>query len=203
MKVRYRTVGREELQSCPAEVDMKTGIVSINTDVWDKYDDFEKSFIIAHEMGHYILNTYNEMEADEYALMTVYRTAPNSLKRSLQALYRIGIVDSERMLKMYQAALHLDARDGNQAAAIELQSIEDDYNQEFYTENNQNNKTMKKQNFIRTRRADGAEVVETFESDNKRGHSINGITVAGCYFSFTNIMLIIIAVMMMLILKKQ
>lgn len=203
MIVRYRTVGCAELQSCPAEVDMQTGVVSINADVWDMYDDFEKSFLIAHEMGHYILGTDDEKKADEYALNAVYRIAPKSLKRSLQALYRIGIVDSSRMLNLYQAALNLDARDGNQAAAIELQNIENDYKREFYTDNNQNNKTMKKTNYIRTRRADGAEVVETVETEKKRGHSVNGITVAGCYFSFTNIMLIIIAVLMVIILKKQ
>lgn len=195
MKVRYREVDSSVLQNCPAEVDMDTGVISINKDVWDDYDEFEQSFVIAHEVGHYELQTDSEIEADRYALKQVYRTAPKSLKRSIQTLYKVGIIDTRRMMALYTAALQLDAADGNQLAAIELQNIQQPQQIQ--------NTTMKKQGFIksntRTRRADGGNATESRE---KRGHSINGATVAGMYFSFTNILLIIIAVLLVVLIKK-
>ena len=75
--------------SCPACVDMETGVISINRDVWDRFDRFEKNFILFHEIGHYDLDTDSEYEADEYALRHVYKSAPRSLKRALQTLYKI------------------------------------------------------------------------------------------------------------------
>lgn len=200
MIVKYKQVGRDQLQNCPAEVDMATGVISINMDVWDDYDDFEKSFVIAHEVGHYVLDTDDEKEADLYALKAVYKTAPKSLRRSIQTLYRIGIVDTERMMSLYKHALSIDAQEGNQAAAIELQSIDNDFNQQFYT-NQKTEKEMKKPMYI-YRRADGAEVIETVTETKKKGHGLNGVNLGGYYFSFTNIMLIVIAVMLFVIYKK-
>ena len=201
MIVKYKTVGREELQGCHAEVDMRTGVVSINADVWDIYDDFEKNFIIAHEMGHYNLDTDDETAADKYALSYVFGTAPRSLKRSIQALYRIGVLDSDRVLKLYQYALQMDANAGNQQAAIELQSVENDYNEEFNqtSTTNQNQEKMKR-NYIYCR-ADGEETVET--ETKKRGHGMNGVNIGGYYFSFANILLLVIAILVFMIYKKN
>lgn len=199
MKVQAKYVTRAELQNCPAEIDMISGVVSINKDVWDNYDDFEKKFIILHELGHYNLQTDDESQADRYALERVYRTASKSLKRSLQTLYKVGILDSARMWQLYIEALQLDAKDGNEDAAIELYNINN---------NILNLETMGprgNQNFIRKNKFDGdtttTETVET-RTEEKRGHKKNGFSVRGVYFSITNILLIVNCILLIMIVGK-
>ena len=96
MEVKTRYVDAGVLGKCPAAIDMRTGVISINKSVWDSYDKFEKFFVIYHELGHYVLDTDSEYEADAYALRHVYKTAPRSLKRSLQTLMKIRVIDSRR-----------------------------------------------------------------------------------------------------------
>lgn len=196
MKVKVKYVDASVLGRCPASVNMSNGVVSINKSVWNNYDNFEKSFVLFHEIGHYILDTDSEYEADAYALKHVYRTAPRSLKRSLQTLVKIGVIDHARLDRLYKEALKLDANDGNRIAAIELVRIEE--NQYF---NHQNQRTMRpnpgretypsKRNITPDvkiiRRADGA----------KCGHGLNGIHIGEWYFSITNIMLMIIVLILL------
>lgn len=189
------------LGTCPAAVDMQTGVVSINRSVWDSYDDFEKSFVIFHEVGHYVLDTDSEYEADAYALRRVYKSAPRSLKRSLQTLLKIKVIDGNRLNALYRECLELDANDGNEAAVLELERID---NTNFINPKNQSNmnafkgqetylSTKQQQpNYRVVRRADG-------DSGNK-SHKTNGIKVAGLYFSFTNILLM--ALIIVVLVKK-
>lgn len=194
MKVRVQYVDSSSLGRCPASVNMLNGVVSINRSVWGNYDNFEKAFVIMHEVGHYVLDTDSEYEADAYALKHVYRTAPRSLKRSLQTLFKIRVIDPKRLDNLYKEALKLDAADGNQIAAIELEQI----NQQFF---NQNPKKMQKERGQETypekrnvtpnvrvvRRADGGE----------RGHGMNGLHIGDWYFSFTNLLLMAIVVILL------
>lgn len=178
--------------SCPACVDMETGVISINRDVWGRFDQFEKNFILFHEIGHYDLDTDSEYEADEYALRHVYKSAPRSLKRALQTLYKIRVVDGSRLDHLYRVALTLDAADGNSAAALELENLTNHFNnpknQRVMTKNNAtetylaNRKNVKRVKVVR--RADG--------DNNEKSHKTNGIKVAGMYFSFTNILLMVL-----------
>ena len=193
MVVKVRYVDSSVLGTCPASVDMRTGVISINKSVWDRYDNFEKAFVIMHEVGHYALDTDSEYEADAYALKHVYRTAPRSLKRSLQTLCKIRVVDPVRLERLYQEALMLDASDGNELAAIELQRIGNESN---LFSNPKNHKKMIKNRGLETypkktgivpdykiiRRADGS----------KCGHGLNGIHIGDWYFSITNILLLAI-----------
>lgn len=201
MKVPVRYVGEAELGRCPADVDMTTGVVSINRSVWDSYDDFEKSFVIFHEVGHYVLDTDSEYEADAYALKHVYKTAPRSLKRSLQTLMKIHVIDGNRLNALYREALELDAADGNHDAVLELERINNDNfnNQKSITMKNLNGKESYLSKKTATpdyrvvRRADG-------ETENKKGHKTNGIKIGDYYLSFTNILLVVLIAVM--IFKK-
>lgn len=38
----YRFVDSSVLQDCPAAVDMETGLIDVNKDVWDNFDDFQQ-----------------------------------------------------------------------------------------------------------------------------------------------------------------
>lgn len=196
MRVPVTYVDSATLGNCPASVDMRTGVVSINRTVWPRYDNFEKAFVIMHEIGHYVLNTDSEYEADAYALRRVYKTAPRSLKRSLQTLCKIRVLDPSRLEHLYREALRLDADDGNEIAELELQQIN---NKQYF--NNQNPEKMRKTpgqetyptkrnqqtDFRLIRRADG----------DKRGHALNGLVIGNIYFSFTNLLLMAIALILL------
>lgn len=122
MKTEYVTAN--ELGSCPAAVRMADGVVEINIDVWNRYDDFEQRFILMHEEGHYVQQTDSEEEADAYALHKVYKTATGSLKRSVLTLYKVGIIDRRRLESLYAEALKIDWQsNGNVAAKMELEKI--------------------------------------------------------------------------------
>lgn len=198
MKVQVNYVDSSVLGRCPASVDMTTGVVSINRSVWDSYDQFEKNFILFHELGHYLLDTDSEYEADAFALQHVYKTAPRSLKRALQTLCKIRVIDGSRLDHLYKEALQLDAEDGNTAAAVELEQINyfiNPKNQTIMTPNAASETYMSKRNrnAIRViRRADGDE--------GGKSHKRNGLKVGDWYFSLTNILLALIV--LILLLKK-
>ena len=194
MKAQVQYVDSSVLGKCPASIDMETGVICINKSVWDRYDNFEKAFIIFHELGHYNLDTDNEKLADEYALKHVYKTAPRSLKRALGTLCKIRIIDHSRLDNLYRAALELDAADGNTDAVLELENInylnkpkkqitmtQNTGNETYFSK--RNNKTLRI-----VRRADGAEETET----SRKSHKTNGIKFGGLYFSFTNILLVVL-----------
>ena len=196
MKIQYQYVDSSVLGRCPASVNMTNGVVSINQSVWPTYDNFEKAFVLMHEMGHYLLDTDSEYEADAYALKHVYRTAPRSLKRSLQTLCKIGIVDHTRLDRLYREALKLDADDGNTIAAIELQKID---NQQYF--NHQNPETMTKNQGVETYPAKrnitpDVRVIRRADGD-KCGHGMNGLHIGDWYFSFTNLLLMAIVVILL------
>lgn len=194
MKVNVQYVDSSVLGSCPASVDMQTGLVSINRSVWDRYDNFEKAFVIMHEVGHYVLDTDSEYEADAYALKHVYKTAPRSLKRSLQTLLKIRVLDASRLTNLYKEALKLDAADGNEVAAIELANI----NQQYF--NHQKSKKMRatpgRETYINKRDVNAISVVRRADG-GKSGHGMNGIHIGGWYFSITNLLLAAIVVILL------
>lgn len=199
MKVPTKYVDASVLGRCPASVDMRTGVISINRSVWGSYDKFEKAFVIMHEIGHYVLDTDSEYEADAYALRHVYKTAPRSLKRSLQTLCKIRVIDPSRLDNLYKEALKLDAADGNEIAEIELQQISS--NNQFF---NQNSETMTKnsgQETYPTKRQRPADVRIVRRADgDKCGHGMNGIHIGDWYFSITNLLLA--AIVVILVTKK-
>lgn len=198
------------LQNCPAEVDMETGDIWINTDVWDDYTEAEKRFILQHEAGHYALQTGSELEADAYALEQNFGQIRDSLRSSFTALNKADVNNEARWNALYINALEIDARNGNTRAAKELKIL--------------SNNQMKNQNKMRTTpgqityiqpetlapqtrtynvrrfRADGGEGADTDTTTNRKTqkqHMTNGITVGGMYFSFTNIMLVAIAIILL------
>lgn len=197
--VPIKYVDASVLGRCPAAVDMQTGVISVNRSVWHNYDNFEKAFVIMHEIGHYVLDTDSEYEADAYALRHVYKTAPRSLKRSLQTLCKIRVIDHSRLDNLYKEALKLDAADGNEIAGIELQQISS--NNQFF---NQNSETMTKNSgqetypMKRQRPAD-VRIVRRADGD-KCGHGMNGIHIGDWYFSITNLLLA--AIVVILVTKK-
>lgn len=116
-------VGADLLQNCPAAIDVTHGLLLLNGDVWENYDDFQKVFIIEHELAHFRHPEYTEIEADREALHAVYGKVNQSLKRAIETLYQVGVTDEDRLFALYIEALKLDAASGNKAARKELEYI--------------------------------------------------------------------------------
>lgn len=189
MALLYRYVTSQELGNCPCAVDCETGMIEVNRDVWNHYDEFERRFLIAHEEGHYYLDTDDEYEADLYALKKVAGTAPKSLARSVGALLKVGVIDEGRYYRIYEEALKIDKSLGNKEADKELKKIDNMSKQRNY------------------RRADGEYACAPTEKPTEKkernsNHVPNGLVIGNWYFSFTNILLIVIAIMLYNIIKK-
>lgn len=121
--MKYRWTDSSELQRCPAAIDMETGTILLNRDVWGNYDNFQQRFIIEHEIAHYNHPDYTEAEVDRVALHKVAGTARKSLKRAVATLYQVGVTDDSRIEALYMEALKIDAKYGNKQARQELELI--------------------------------------------------------------------------------
>lgn len=194
-KVYVQYVDESVLGTCPASIDMTNGVISINTSVWDRYDNFEKAFVIFHELGHYNLDTDSEYEADKYALHHVYKTAPRSLKRSLQTLCKIRVIDATRLDRLYEECLKLDAADGNQEAYLELIKISNINNNKITGK--MTNKTANTNYVTRKSNKNAVKVVRFADGGSEKSHKTNGVKLGNMYFSFTNILLMIIVLIML------
>lgn len=113
-----------DLQNCPAAVDMCTGDIYINEDVWPYYTDSEKQFIIQHEMGHYRQNTDSEIESDLYALRKNFGKYHKSLKSAFTSLEKAGVRSRKRLDALYLNALSIDAENGGERAERELKRLQ-------------------------------------------------------------------------------
>jgi hypothetical protein len=95
------------LGASPAGCDRTAGIVYVNADVIGNYSEFEQDFWIEHEIGHCVLQTGDEFEADSYALCRLFGKYEKSLKKSLITLYNLGVPE-ERINALFEKILELD-----------------------------------------------------------------------------------------------
>ena len=189
-----------DLQSCPAAVDMETGDVYINRDVWDRYTEAEQRFIIEHELGHYYRQTDSETEADLYALNANFGKVYRSLKSSFTAIDKAGVENPERWDSLYYNALQIDAENGNPEAQEELERIkllnQNKLNQTVMTKRNNSQITYIQPMVAgRLNSFDGEEpYVE--EGNGKSACRPCGIQVGSCFVKLTDILLGIIAIIL-------
>ncbi len=188
-------VTAKELGACPAAINMYDGVIEINTSVWDKFTDFEKQFIIEHERGHYKLQTDSEQVADAYALRKVYGTHPGSLKKTIKALYKVGIINAHRLKHLYIEALQIDATENNNPKAIEELK-------HLGIKNMKMKKSLQGSSFV----TKGKNYVTDMEMNITEENSLkgSGFTLFGkYYFSYSNFLLACILVATIRILCKM
>lgn len=110
----------DDLGQTPARVNRFTGEILINKRKWKKLPESTKKFILAHEKGHYILNTSDEFAADEYAFKQFAGTERKSLKKSIKAMDDVFSFTSpeqyERLNAQIKRALTYDVENGNKQA---------------------------------------------------------------------------------------
>ncbi|MDR0691571.1 MAG: hypothetical protein LBF69_00870 [Prevotellaceae bacterium] len=125
MRIVYRNLFPRE--TSPALADLQEGVITVNSPVFNKYDDFTKRYILLHEKGHIKLNTFNEIAADSYAFDALAGTEPYSLRNSVKALQTAlpftHPVHDERLRQQLIRALAWDAAHGNTNAQKELDEM--------------------------------------------------------------------------------
>lgn len=73
-----------DLGTSPAAVNPRTGVFYVNPYMWGSLTSDEKDQIVAHEMGHIMARTTDEIKADAYA-HKVYTSGKKGKKRSLKS----------------------------------------------------------------------------------------------------------------------
>ena len=94
----------------PAMVNIETGVVYVNQDIWNKFTPIEKAIILLHEEGHYKNHTLDEIKADCY-LIEKYLCKANNPKRRAELLNTIFKVvpDDERKIEFVRNLMQYDS----------------------------------------------------------------------------------------------
>lgn len=118
---------KDNMGSNPASVNIRTGVVSLNRDIWDKLTDYEKAIILLHEEGHYRLKTLDEIRADIYSIDKYLSDAdtPEKRRQLLNTVFKI-VPDEERRVQFVKNLLQYDeVANANPRSTAMLQAIND------------------------------------------------------------------------------
>jgi hypothetical protein len=107
-----------------ARVYRDLGLMEINLSRWRQLPEQYRDYILAHEEGHYVLDTSDETAADEYAFRKLAGTRPGSLRQTALALINVlpGVTEEQqrRMDAAILRSLKYDAiHNGNSNARKE------------------------------------------------------------------------------------
>ncbi len=123
-----------ELGNTPARVNRRTGDIYINSKIWQSIPEKQRKFILLHEIGHYKLDTSNEIAADDFAFRNFAGTEKYSLKSILHAIAdNLDIEHNSEHRKRYniiaRKLLEFDAEHNNNKEAKKI--LEKMENQEY------------------------------------------------------------------------
>ena len=186
-----------EIGPSPAAVDMQTGVIEINRDLWQNFTSYEKKFIIEHERGHYFLQTDSELEADLYALKKLYKTEKRSLKKAVATLANIGLIPDQRVKQIYIEALKIDSQQNkNKKAAQEIMRIKQTQGDDIFISRIEKNPII-----TETPKTDPTQPTQP-ETRNPEVTLKRGFIIGNYFVSFETVSLIIISYLLFKISKS-
>ena len=100
----------------PARTDMSSGVIEINKEAFDRLPNFTQRFVIYHEMGHFLLKTFDECKADDYALKKMAFKEKYSLSNHIDSVYMLARDDVRRKRHALLSVLTLAAANGSEEA---------------------------------------------------------------------------------------
>lgn len=100
----------------PARTDMSSGVIEINKEAFDRLPNFTQRFVIYHEMGHFLLKTFDECKADDYALKKMAFKEKYSLSNHVDSVYMMARDDVRRKKHALLSVLTLAAANGSEEA---------------------------------------------------------------------------------------
>lgn len=115
MKIKVFDTFPENPQN-PARTDMSSGVIEINKEAFDRLPNFTQRFVIYHEMGHFLLKTFDECKADDYALKKMAFKEKYSLSNHVDSVYMMARDDVRRKRHALLSVLTLAAANGSEEA---------------------------------------------------------------------------------------
>lgn len=112
----------KENPSNPARVNVLTGRMEINDQAMFLLPKYAQKFVIEHEKGHYHLQTFDEIAADNYALRQMALKKPNSLWNHIKSVNMVTRGDEQRKQAAKVEALKIAANNGSKEAEKLLKS---------------------------------------------------------------------------------
>lgn len=103
----------KENPSNPARVSLQTGVIEVNEMAFQMLTPEQQDFVIAHELGHYKLQTFDEQKADNYAFEQTALKKPNSLWNGFKTVQLISRSDASRVNAARYRALKIAADNGS------------------------------------------------------------------------------------------
>ena len=100
----------------PARTVMSTGVIEINKEAFARLPKFTQQWVIYHEMGHFMLKTFDECKADDYALKRMAFKEKYSLSNHVDSVYMMARDDVRRKRHALLSVLTLAAANGNEEA---------------------------------------------------------------------------------------
>lgn len=97
----------------PARCEVATGKIEINRQIWDLLPVEQRKYVLEHEKGHYYRQTFDEVEADAYALEQLALKKKNSLWNYVVSVRNISHGDTRRVRAAEKAALEVAAKHGS------------------------------------------------------------------------------------------
>lgn len=97
----------------PARCYVPTGDIEINLERWRQLTPAEREFVLRHEEGHFAQQTFDETEADDYALQQMALKKPYSLQNHIESVKRISYCNPRRVRNAQLQALRVAASDGS------------------------------------------------------------------------------------------
>lgn len=112
----------------PAAVSREDSTIYINPPLYNKLTPFQRKFVLFHELGHYTLNSKNEIDADTFAFKRLAGTQYRSLKQCIAAIADTledgNQTKEERYNNIVYQALLWDYQHGNKAVKEDLKTAE-------------------------------------------------------------------------------
>lgn len=115
MKIKVFDTFPENPQN-PARTVMSTGVIEINKEAFSRLPKFTQQWVIYHEMGHFMLKTFDECKADDYALKRMAFKEKYSLSNHVDSVYMMARDDVRRKRHALLSVLTLAAANGNEEA---------------------------------------------------------------------------------------
>lgn len=112
MRFRYVNKADGDMVDTPMAADRSSATIYINPILYSKLSPFEKKFWTWHEKGHILLNTSDEIAADNFAFKKMAGKEYRSLKQMIEAAENLLDGDNqyhqERINNLYCQAIEWD-----------------------------------------------------------------------------------------------
>lgn len=100
----------------PARTNIRTGEIEINAKRWEQLRPETQEYVLLHEMGHFKKKTFDEVEADRYALSHLALKKPYSLWNYYNSVKEVSYNNPKRMAAAQYDTLKIAADNGSKEA---------------------------------------------------------------------------------------